>query len=206
MPQNKTSPKYTGILAKPLVEKRGEPDPRTPANFEARILALFEHYNLNASDLQSRAPWMALVIALANAHVPGFLIVSNEPPKRGKPKEWNIFFETRLYADIQQGLERGKSISETCLHLVRKGQPYEGMKKTTLEKRYRMIVKEKSALPFKMPFSRTPESTKKLLESIRQSLPPFKKGKGKSEKSANPGIQETAKNDHTKRIVLIRNE
>jgi hypothetical protein len=175
MPQNKTSPKYTGILAKPLMAKRGEPDLCSDANLEARVMALFKHYNIDAPDLMPRLPWMKLVVALANDHVPGFRIIDEEEPKRGQPKAWNLISASRLYADIQQGLEQGKSISEACFHLVKKGQPYEGMKKTTLEKRYRMIVRKKSALPLvETSLVRTPEGTKKLMEDIRKQLPPFK--------------------------------
>lgn len=169
MARLKKPPKYKGILAKP--REYHVPSPFTPpedrehltkeaqeknlSDFVERIAALFKHYN---RDMSKDGDWIQLLFDLAENHVPGFQVFV-KPPKRGQPKSWNIFSETRLYLDIETRKKDGKKVPEICHHLTKKGGLYEGFPKGTLERRYRAIAKKGKALSLYIPES-LPEAVK----------------------------------------------
>jgi hypothetical protein len=91
MPPRKSNNKpYAGILAEPMPKYTAltaPADGEVAALIDAKIKALFAHYDLDPADafeggLKAAAAWTNLVWHLARQHVPGF---AHAPRGRGKP-------------------------------------------------------------------------------------------------------------------------
>ncbi len=134
---------YKGLLARPI------PKPNTLNNEEERskiidnerlkkLPELYKHYGI----IPSHSAPLALVLALANQHVPGFSV---ENKKTGRPSEFTGggWLGVRLFLLVQQCLhEKGFESELSCIpQIIRHQKEFHGYDESTLWRRY-METKE----------------------------------------------------------------
>lgn len=135
--------KYTGALAKPIVQKNRtfrladllnlkEFVDQPYKEMAAKIPELFAAHSVNEGD------WQALAISLAREHVTGFNIV--RPP--GRKTEWSVSDKAELRYDVEEIIKAGlKKIPITdALRRVQKlerwSEKTKGMNVAALRKHY----------------------------------------------------------------------
>lgn len=111
--------KYTGVLIEPLQKSKylaGMLTSKEEANelyhrdLGERVDALFKHYNIKPGENE----WVALAIALAQEHVPGFKFEKAKKP--GRSKTWSGQLGTSIFIKTQiKLLESNKSLRWSVL-------------------------------------------------------------------------------------------
>jgi hypothetical protein len=95
-----------------------------------RLEMLSEHYQLNDRG------GLALALALAKNFVPNFDVFTT-PTKSGRKRSGDEKFGFRFVFEVETVAKRHDGrITDACLHLSRRGQPWHGFKPGTLETRY----------------------------------------------------------------------
>lgn len=160
---NKTTKvRYSGILAKPMVRHRAytlakalaEEKPtkeeeqaineKNTAQLRERVLALYAHYGIDPKKPDAN---LALLLALTEAHVPGFRW--KEPGARGKgrPSKWKTFKGIDLYADVKFLVSKGKSARNACRILATSARYKERYKDESWENLYRRYQEAAHTVP-----------------------------------------------------------
>jgi hypothetical protein len=135
-------PKYAGVLRKPIYfhvpffpseEVEADEQEALMKAFTERTLALYAHYGLKPNVGNA----VALALALAKDHIPGFRIVYEPPRRPGRPRrESGPQKDLGLCRDvIQLETQGGLSVTRAC-QLLSKRSAYAGVSPKTLERRY----------------------------------------------------------------------
>ena len=150
MPKKKN--KYTGILnepmhyysartpivlgGKPTAASRGQSEVKNFEQFALRLIALFEHYDI---ELAEKGAYRQLAIALAADHIDGFKYKDKAKRGRGRPGKWTGTKSLELYADVKLLAREGHSELNAC-RLLSKNPKYSGRYKSdtaaNLHRRY----------------------------------------------------------------------
>jgi len=95
---------------------------------------LMDHYEIPADHKDA---WVAVALALAIDHVPGF---RRKSTKIGRPPKWKGGNAWGLAAAVMELILEGKTQSHACRVLCEKtGSPYYGQKPTSLLRRFQEI-------------------------------------------------------------------
>lgn len=95
----------TGLLGRKVHHKTLMKQDHLQAQLAERVVALFRHYHIDIPsegvqpELSSNA-WMALAIALATQHVPGFKVDVDGAPKAGRKDVWDKLGQ-KLILDVR---------------------------------------------------------------------------------------------------------
>lgn len=145
MPKAK-KPKYSGILAQPLVwqtpgngllsSSEAECQKRNSSALAERFVALYRHYGIDHRESGAGA---TLALALAREHVPGFQVLSAPPRGRGAPSKWKGAQDWDLYADVRFLVRNGGHSAANACRLLTKRPPYRGKNDGTLLRRYHKV-------------------------------------------------------------------
>ena len=99
-----------------------------------RLALLIEHYKLN--DWGEKKPLM-LALFLATDFVPNFDVFATPPKGPGRPPSRGDKFGLPFVFEVETVAKRHDGrITDACLHLSRRGQPWHGFKPETLQTRY----------------------------------------------------------------------
>lgn len=101
-----------------------------------RVHALFKHYGIDASDLSSNFPWLALVSELAEAHVPGFSVANQ--PEWAEETEYDRF---EVWCEVKYKMlkQRTSSVQAACSSMSKSG-PFKGRKVQALRRDYARVA------------------------------------------------------------------
>lgn len=100
--------------------------------FDRRLQLLADHYQ--AVDGQ-QIDWRKLANALAVTHVPGLTLQKDRPRRRGRLRR-DDYELARLYQDVLDLYDQGKTIANACKILARPPSRWQKMNAASLETRF----------------------------------------------------------------------
>ena len=102
-------------------------------DYERRIGALVEAFGQDPE----KPNWLALVLDLAERHVPGFTVINRPEPSLSERDRENI----QLIRDMRQLITRGTSIRNAADRVAKKRKKH-GETAAAIDRRYRRLMKE----------------------------------------------------------------